>query len=46
MENKDRKGIPTIEEAGKLNPGPWIDHSNYVGKAAQNCDGRQHLKLK
>jgi HD superfamily phosphodiesterase len=43
------RGIPTIqeaelllEEAGKLNPGPWVDHSIYAGKAAQliaqNCD--------
>jgi HD superfamily phosphodiesterase len=43
------RGIPTIqeaelllEEAGKLNPGPWIEHSIYAGKAAQliaqNCD--------
>ena len=34
--------VPTIEqaesfllEAGKLNPGPWIEHSLYAGKAAQ-----------
>jgi HD superfamily phosphodiesterase len=43
------RGIPTIqeaelllEEAGKLNPGPWVEHSIYAGKAAQliaqNCD--------
>lgn len=43
------KGIPTLqeaelllEEAGKLNPGPWVEHSIYAGKAAQliaqNCD--------
>lgn len=42
------KGIPTLqeaeallEEAGRLNPGPWVEHSINVGKAAQliaqNC---------
>ncbi|HCJ57240.1 HD domain-containing protein [Lutispora sp.] len=37
-----RKHIPTLEEAKilldhgrKLNPGKWIEHSMYVGKAAQ-----------
>ena len=42
MEHKDIKGIPTIleaklllEEAGKLNPGPWVEHSIYAGRAAQ-----------
>ncbi len=36
------EGIPTLEEAkiileesSKLNPGPWVDHSLYVGKAAE-----------
>jgi len=35
-------GVPTIEEAKlileeghKLNPGPWLEHSLYVGKAAE-----------
>ena len=35
-------GVPTIEEAtlilnegSKLNPGPWIEHSLFVGKAAK-----------
>lgn len=43
------RGIPTLqeaemllEEARKLNPGPWVEHSIYAGKAAQliaqNCD--------
>jgi HD superfamily phosphodiesterase len=42
VENNHRKGIPTIqeaevflEEAGRLNPGPWVEHSIYAGKAAQ-----------
>jgi len=50
MEYKNTQGFITLqeakillEEARKLNPGPWVDHSNYVGKAAkliaQNCDG-------
>ncbi|MEG2290206.1 MAG: HD domain-containing protein [Clostridium sp.] len=45
----DRKGMPTVqeakaflEEAEKLNPGFWVKHSIYAGKAAQliaqNCD--------
>lgn len=36
------KGVPTLEEArifleqgGKLNPGPWIEHSLNVGRAAE-----------
>lgn len=36
------EGVPTVEEAkllllegGKLNPGPWIEHSINAGKAAQ-----------
>lgn len=44
----DMNYVPSVEEAklileesGKLNPGPWIKHSLYVGKAAeqiaQNC---------
>lgn len=49
MENLNNiNGIPSVEEAklileegGTLNPGPWIEHSMYVGKAAeliaQNC---------
>lgn len=43
------RGIPTLqeaelllEEAGKINPGPWVNHSIYAGKAAkliaQNCE--------
>lgn len=35
-------GVPTIEEAklilaegSKLNPGPWVEHSLFVGKAAE-----------
>lgn len=43
------KGIPTLQEAEmflkeaeKLNPGPWVQHSIYAGKAAQliaeNCE--------
>lgn len=43
------KGIPTLqeakallEEAARLNPGPWIEHSIYAAKAAQliaqNCE--------
>ncbi|WP_234121590.1 HD domain-containing protein [Clostridium hydrogenum] len=35
-------GVPTLEEAklileegSKLNPGPWVEHSLYVGKAAE-----------
>lgn len=42
MKNYLKKGIPTLEEAkrlleeaSKLNPGPWVEHSLYVGKAAQ-----------
>ena len=42
MKNYLEEGIPTLEEAkiileegSKLNPGPWIDHSLYVGKAAE-----------
>jgi len=48
MEEKDIKGMPTLleaelllEEAGRLNPGTWVEHSIYAGKAAQliaqNC---------
>jgi hypothetical protein len=49
MEGYLKEGIPTLEEAkiileegSKLNPGAWIDHSLYVGKAAEliaNEDG-------
>ena len=50
MINNCIKGVPTLEEAealleeaGKLNPGPWIDHSIFAGKAAKliakNCPG-------
>jgi len=49
VKNMDIKGVPTLhqaelflEEAGKLNPGPWTQHSIYAGKAAQfiaqNCN--------
>ncbi|MBZ9687310.1 HD domain-containing protein [Clostridium estertheticum] len=49
MENKHGIGLPTLEEAkilleeaGRLNPGLWVEHSIYSGKAAQliaqNCD--------
>lgn len=48
MTGNDIKGVPTIEEAeilleeaGKLNPGPWVDHSIFAGRAAkliaENC---------
>lgn len=50
MENEDKKGVPTLQEAkalldeaATLNPGPWVEHSMYVAKAAQliaqNCEG-------
>ncbi|WP_010291883.1 HD domain-containing protein [Clostridium senegalense] len=36
------EGVPTLEEAkiileegSKLNPGPWVEHSLYVGRAAE-----------
>lgn len=42
MKNYLEKGIPTLEEAkiildegSRLNPGPWVNHSLYVGKAAE-----------
>ncbi len=42
MEYSDKKYVPTLEEAkvileegSRLNPGPWIDHSVSVGKAAE-----------
>jgi hypothetical protein len=42
MKNDDMKGLPKLQEAnallaeaGKLNPGPWISHSNYVAEAAR-----------
>jgi hypothetical protein len=38
----DKKGLPTVQEAEALlaeaammNPGPWFEHSQYAGKAAQ-----------
>lgn len=48
MKNTAMQGIPTIEEAKllleegeRLNPGPWVQHSIYVGQAAEliakNC---------
>lgn len=48
MMNDKHTGIPTIQEAeallkeaDRLNPGPWVQHSIYAGKAAQliarNC---------
>jgi len=48
MEEKIIKGMPTLleaelllKEAGRLNPGTWVEHSLYAGKAAeliaQNC---------
>lgn len=50
MEDNQRVGLPTLEEAkllleeaGRLNPGPWVEHSIYAGKAAEliaeNCEG-------
>ena len=42
MRNDEIKGLPTLyeakiflEEAGRLNPGPWISHSRYVAEAAR-----------
>lgn len=42
MKNYLEEGIPTLEEAkvildegSKLNPGPWIEHSLNVGRAAE-----------
>ena len=33
-----------LEDASKLNPGPWIDHSKYVAMACQNIASRcSHL---
>lgn len=39
---REQAGVPTLEEAklileegSKLNPGPWVEHSLYVGKAAE-----------
>lgn len=31
-----REAHKLLEQGGRLNPGPWVDHSIYVGKAAQN----------
>lgn len=50
LESNDRAGVPNIQEAeellneaGELNPGPWVQHSLYASKAAQiiaeNCEG-------
>lgn len=43
--------VPTIyeankflEEGGKLNPGPWVQHSTYVAQAAKNIS-QYHSKL-
>jgi putative nucleotidyltransferase with HDIG domain len=43
--------IPSLEQAKKyiadaqrLNPGPWVQHSYYVGKAAESI-AREHPKL-
>jgi hypothetical protein len=37
------KAIAMLEEAERLNPGPWVQHSRYVGEAAAliagHCDG-------
>ncbi len=33
-----------IEEAGKMNPGPWVEHSLYVAKAAEAI-ARTHPRL-
>lgn len=37
-----KEGVPSLEEAKlilkraeELNPGPWVEHSLYVGKAAE-----------
>ena len=42
MKYFDKKNVPTLEEAkaileegSRLNPGPWIEHSLSVGKAAE-----------
>jgi putative nucleotidyltransferase with HDIG domain len=42
VRNDGTKGLPKLqeakillEEAGKLNPGPWISHSKYVAEAAR-----------
>jgi hypothetical protein len=33
-----------IEEAGRMNPGPWVAHSRYVARAAEAIAGR-HPRL-
>lgn len=49
MKNNVIEGMPTLreaeeilKEAGQLNPGPWVDHSLYAGRAAEliaeNCN--------
>lgn len=42
MRNYGIEGLPILheakiflEEAGRLNPGPWISHSKYVAEAAR-----------
>lgn len=42
MKNYKIEGIPTLEEAkillkeaGQLNPGSWVEHSIYAGRAAE-----------
>lgn len=42
MKDSDKKNVPTLEEAkaileegSRLNPGPWIEHSLFAGKAAE-----------
>ena len=29
-----------LEDAGRLNPGPWVEHSKYVALACQNIASR------
>lgn len=29
-----------LEEAGRSNPGPWVDHSRYVAQACRNIAAR------
>lgn len=42
MKKQFKEGVPTLEEAkimlaeaGKLNPGSWVEHSLNVGRAAK-----------
>jgi hypothetical protein len=46
MKNQFKEGIPTLEEAkimleeaGRLNPGPWVEHSLNVGRVAELIAG-------